>query len=844
LSDMLQDGVPKNQYNHRVALYGMGGVGKTQTAIAYVYANKAKYEKIFWISATSEAALLSGYQEIATSTQCTQESNPKRAAKMVIAWLERQDNWLIVIDNLDHIEIVKDYLPDRSPSKHTLITTRNPNANGIPARGLEVPLPQTDEGIEMICTLSEMDVEIHKEEARQVVEELQFLPLALDQAASYVRQVAKSFSKFLVVYQKYPKDLRKWTSDGNRQYDHSLATTWSISFEFIRKREPPTANLFQYLSFLNPDGILMEFVELGKEALGDDIREIVSDPFKLQRALLNLEKHSLIRWSRETDTISIHRLIQEVTKDEMTEHTWKSYASTVIVMCDIIFPETITNENRVLYRRYQGQTVSPLLKVGSDLKTKTNADVCIRIAKFLTAEGKFKDSEQLGLQALEVHRSLNGVEHVDSLSVQIILGDNAWRSGNFPKAAEILQVTVATSTRVLGDEHPSTLSANTNLALTYWNQGRWSEAAELQEMILRIRGRILGEEHPETLSTMNNLGNMYSSQGRWSEAAELQEKILGIRGRVLGEEHSYTLNTMNNLALTYRNQGRWSEAAELQEKELRIIRRVLGEEDLNTLISMNNLANTYRNQGRWSEAAELQEKVLRIRRRVLGEKDLNTLISMNNLGMIYSDQRRFVEAAELLEKSLHGKRSCLGENHPSTLSTMINLGATYREQGKLADAIELLDRTMNAHTRLQLSGDGMAGAMTELGVAYSYQGRHEEAAELHQKALTDRRESLGERHPDVLVTTYCLAEVYRHQERWEDAAELQEKAVATMKEVMGEQHPKTLKAVESLRLIREGLGGISLDDISSPSVAEPGDDPKVPEPGQDLTVRMIGEDTV
>jgi tetratricopeptide (TPR) repeat protein len=730
LTNMLHEEVP-TKYNHRVALFGMGGVGKTQTAISYVYTNKERYEMIFWISAASEATLLSGYQDIAKCTECTTATDPKVVAKAVLRWLQSQKNWLIIIDNLDHIEIVKDYLPDRAPDKHTLITTRNPNAQGIPARGLEIPLPGTDESIEMLCTLSEMDIDIYKEEAQQVAEELGFLPLALDQAASYVREVTNSFSKYLAMYQKHAKELRKWVADGNRQYKYSVANTWSMSLEFVSQQKPQIAHLFECLSFLNPDGTLVEFLESGKDAFSDDVREIVSDPIKLQRALLSLEKFSLIRWSREHSTISIHRLIQAAVQDEMTECIWNSCASTVVKICDIAFPQKVTNETRLLCRRYQSQTVAPLLRIGK-LPSKKNAGVCKRIGGFLTDEGKYKEGEQLYEQALFIYCLLNNAEHTDVLSTRIALGGNAWRSGSILKAIEQLQPTVATSTRLLGEEHSCTLQGMNNLAVTYLKQGRWIDAAELQEKTLRIRERVLGEDHPDTLSSMNNLAIAYRNQGRWIEAAELQEKTLRIRERVLGEDHPNTLSSMNNLAIAYWNQGRWIEAAELQEKTLRIRERLLGEDHPNTLSSMNNLAITYRNQGRWIEAAELQRNPLRI-----------------------------------------------------------------RERGKLDDAVEILERTVALITKAGLTNDLTAETITELGVAYSYQGRHKEAVELLQKALAKRRDSIGETHPDTLKTMYHLAEDYRCQQKWDEAAVLQETVVTTMKRVIGERHPTTLEALES-----------------------------------------------
>src|SRR5579871_6212648 len=57
------------QYNHRIALYGMGGVGKTQCALEYVYSNAATYKRIYWITAIDQASFLSGYEKIGTKAR-------------------------------------------------------------------------------------------------------------------------------------------------------------------------------------------------------------------------------------------------------------------------------------------------------------------------------------------------------------------------------------------------------------------------------------------------------------------------------------------------------------------------------------------------------------------------------------------------------------------------------------------------------------------------------------------------------------------------------------------------------------------------------------------------------
>jgi hypothetical protein len=91
---------------------------------------------VFWISANSESHLLAhGFQEIADITGIAQSNlSSKEQARLVLTWLRRSNNWLLVVlDNLDDVSVVKGYLPERSEKRHTLITTRNPNAKDIPA---------------------------------------------------------------------------------------------------------------------------------------------------------------------------------------------------------------------------------------------------------------------------------------------------------------------------------------------------------------------------------------------------------------------------------------------------------------------------------------------------------------------------------------------------------------------------------------------------------------------------------------------------------------------------------------------------------------------------------------
>jgi len=258
---------PALQHHGRIALFGLGGIGKTQIALEFVYRSQSSYRRIYWISAATQESLLDGYQKIGkrASISIAPDSKPVEVAEQVLLWLKSTANWLLVIDNLDDIgvlstrnlgipNIINSLLPELGPGQHTLTTTRNAKADHIPAQAKEVQLFKEVDSITLLSSLSGILILPASEEekfAQKIAEELGNLPLAISQAGSYIKEKSEGFAEYITHYRQYRSHVNFWIPEGPRPYPHSVATTWMMSVNEIRKSNATAAQLFQLLAFFN-----------------------------------------------------------------------------------------------------------------------------------------------------------------------------------------------------------------------------------------------------------------------------------------------------------------------------------------------------------------------------------------------------------------------------------------------------------------------------------------------------------------------------------------------------------------------------------------------------------------
>jgi tetratricopeptide (TPR) repeat protein len=793
---------------------GPSGIGKTQLALELAYRTRQEHKNclVFWIPACDMESLHNTYIQIAQRLNIPGREDKKTdIKKLVQLHLSRKSagQWLLVFDNADEggLETAGsskaarfvEYLPSSKQGVIVLITTDRKAAVTLASQHI-VDLPgleqDTAQRLLQMCLISpatEQDAEI-------LFHRLEYIPLAIVQAAAYINVNNITLKDYLPLLAKQKKEIveiiREETDDGWLLYntENPVATTWLISFDQIHSHDVLAADYLFFMACIDRKDIPLALLP-------------TAAPREAMDALEILNAYSFITKRPAESALDLHRSVHLAIRHWLQKQGLLSKWTQIAVERLLeVFPDH-NHGNRSKWRRLLPHAKYALSSGITGEVNEARHELVWKCAMTLASDGRYNEAEPYFHEAVRIFKSAMGEEHPDTLTSMAVLATTYVNQGRWKEAEELAFRVVETRQRVLGEEHLDTVAGIASLASTYRSQGRWEEAEKLELRVMELRKQVLGEEHPHTLVSMANLASTLLKQGRWKETEELFTRVMETNLKVLGEEHPSTLTSIANLASTYREQGQWNKAEELLVRVMETELRVLGEEHPGTLASTSNLAGTYRAQGRWEEAEELDTRVMETSLRVRGETHPVTLVSMNNLAATMSNQGRWKEAEKLELRVMEMRKKILGEEHPDTLMSIANLALTYWNQCRWKEAEEL--QVQITERSLSVLGEEHPFTITSLGnlaATFLDQGRMKEAGELEVRVMEIRERVLGEDHPDTLTSVANLAVTYWKQDRLTDAEELGMRVLETRKRLLGEEHPQTLTSMNNLARIWKSCG--------------------------------------
>jgi hypothetical protein len=604
------------------ALYGMGGVGKTQLAAEYAHRFAGSYDLAWWINADQDALIGDQVASLGLALGCVPAGTGNEAVRAaVLAELRHRGRWLLIFDNAEAPADVTPWLP--GGGGHVLITSREHGWDEV-ATPVEIDVLTRAESIEMfrrrVPRLTHTD-------ADRLAAELGDLPLAIAQAAGFIADTGTPASLYLDLLRTRARQLLDRGAPGS--YPRSLAAATALIADRLADSDPAAAELASLCAFLAPE-LIPEYLFTGAVGLlPGELAARAADPLAWRQTLAHVSRQSLARVDHRG--LQMHRLTQAILRDRLTPAraaAARECTEAILAACDPGTPPDPGTWARWaqlmphVLAADLGATDSPALR-----------ELVRRVCWYLIERGDARTARDLISTLRRQWRDRLGADHPHTLMAAHYLAWALWELGRYAESRDLNHDTLARHRRVLGEDHPDTLNSAHNLAMDLRLLGDARAARDLDQDTLDRYRRSQGEDHLSTLRSASNLAADLRALGQPRAARDLDQDTLARRRRVLGHDYPDTLNSAHNLAMDLRLLGDARAARDLDQDTLECRRRVLGHDHPDTLKSASNLAADLRALGEARAARDLDEDTLARRRRVIGQDHPDTLSSAHSLAL-------------------------------------------------------------------------------------------------------------------------------------------------------------------------------------------------------------------
>ncbi|MEN8260042.1 MAG: tetratricopeptide repeat protein [Pseudomonadota bacterium] len=503
------------------AVHGLGGVGKTRLAVEYAWQHKDDYSAVLFVTADSpgnlrrDLAALAGPLVLDLPAQTATEEAVRVAA--ALQWLHDHPGWFLILDNVDTEEAashIEDLL-SRLHGGHVLITSRLARW-GDYVKPLELDVLSTESAKSFLLERTAPQSggrgrkSLPNDEvlASDLAKDLDGLALALEQAGAYIVARRISLADYRRRWKAHDTQVQSWHREREMKYPRSVAVTWQTTLEQLDAGEVALMNL---LAWFAPEPIPLFVLGLSSPSLGFNPEENAEDAKEtkaieaiwrdgvtwlpkaelppggsadgeqkdnatqdgrttLREALATLADFSMVRWDVDAETVTVHRVVQEILRTRQQSLT-ESAAT-----------EWLTLALRILDQAQPSG--SP-----QDVRTWPRWEPLSAHAAFATEEA---DRRQIGEPTSRLMNALGQLLNAKAL---------------YSEAELLFRRALAIDEQAYGPEHPTVAIRLDNLAALLQATNRPAEAEPLYRrmaaILLRFQQRT-GHEHPNMQTALEN----------------------------------------------------------------------------------------------------------------------------------------------------------------------------------------------------------------------------------------------------------------------------------------------------------------------------------------------------
>lgn len=757
------------------ALHGLGGVGKTQLALEYVYRYADQYDLIWWIPADQKSLALTSLANLCEELGLTQNVDQQQTANAVLRALSNGNlSWLLVFDNADEPDEILPLVP--SSGGHVIITSRNQEWSRS-SDAIEVNVFARGESISLLRKRGDV---ISVEDADRLASTLGDLPLALDQARYWQAATGMRVGEYLQLFATHVRELM---SEGKPPwYPTTVAAFVSLAFERLRSENPPVAQLLELFAYLGAEPLSVGMLRRAREAsISEPLQPVLRDPIKLNRTIRDLRKYGLAKVDAD-QRIQVHRLVQLVLKQELSQDLLAKSRENVQRIFATANPTQPDDTRRygIVYQEIGPHIIAADL-INSEIPGARQ--VVLDQIRYMYVVGDYEGSRRLGESAVAT-----------------------W--------------TAATGKQV-GSQGELTLIAKRHLANALRDLGERERARTLDQEVYRSleASAEFGPEHEHTLATAMSVAVDLRVAGQYREALAIDQLNVDRHREVFGEEDEQTLRARSNSAVNQRMLGDFAGALAVDEELVGEWRKAVGEDDPRYMFCVVNRALDLNGRGRYKEALDSLNRVFTRYRALLGGGHIWVLWATRALGVALRKTGQHRDALTWVEENHMECESRLGPDHEQSLAAAMTLANTLRVNGRLTEAREAAvetvaryENTFGARHPLSLV------AQSNLAIIYRGLGETREARKIDEAVLDDMTQLLGAKHGYTLCVATSVANDLVLAHEIGRARELSTRTLEMSRAVRGDQHPYTLScavnAALDLQATGEEANGLALFDAT------------------------------
>ena len=561
--------------------------------------------------ASSTARFEEGYWKIAKRAKLPGwDQSDADILKLVYSWLcdEAHGRWVMIIDNADDLGVfprslerckgrkdngssnaaaaLLEFLP-QSPNGSILITSRSRDVafrlTGSYADIIRVP--PMDQAHALTLLQNKLKGSFKQDDAVALIEALDYMPLAITQAAAYISQRAPRATVL-----GYLQDLHKGNQDRAKLLDidiedsrrdgmasNSIIATWQISFEHIRRARPSATRLLSLMSLFDRQGI-------PESLLSGRYQGNYNASTNFEDDLNMLTSFSLVVTDVDGHHFEMHRLVQFSTRKWLElQGELEGWREKYVTLMDDSYPVGRYENWKVCQALFPHAQAAVASRPAGGGALEAWASVLFKAAWYADDMGNYQAAQEMDRGALEAWEATLGPEHSNTLASVCNLGSVLSSQGKYEEAEAMHRRALEAREKVLGREHLDTLTSVNNLGLVLSKQGKHEEVEAMHQRVLEANEKVLGREHPDTLASTNNLGLVLSRQGKYEEAEVMHRRALEAKEKVLRREHPSTLTSVSNLGSVLSRQGKYEEAEAMYRRALEGYEKVLGREHPTTI---------------------------------------------------------------------------------------------------------------------------------------------------------------------------------------------------------------------------------------------------------------------